>query len=399
VISERALSRRIKRKLLGKPQEYLAVSTPGFEDLVEQELDSLSTLILERHRVPGGVLFRGSIDAMYAANLMLSTANRVLLRIDNFHASTFPILYNRTKRIAWEHYIGLAQSIAITVSARSSALNHKRRIKETVRAGILDRLASFGLSPILIERGSSDLEFFIRVVENQCTASLNTSGVHLHKRGWRVLTSVAPIRETLAAGVLLVANVDAMELVVDPFCGSGTFPIEAARRVTAHPPGGNRSFAFEKTPFFQASKWSSIRSNSIQKIDTSPHARFLGFDRNPEAVALARNNAKLANVAKYSEFAVETASNVGYSGLTSDPARSLLVANLPYGRRISVSREVSAGIREFVEAVNQECRRWTVALVTADESSLNGLKLVGTARRQFSNGGLRVSLITGTVAN
>jgi putative N6-adenine-specific DNA methylase len=398
MITERALSRRIKRKLLGKPQEYLAVCTPGFEDVVELELGSLSPLIAVDSRIPGGVLFRGPIDAIYATNLMLSTTNRVLLRIDDFHVPTFPILFNRAKRIPWEHYIGLARSFAISVSARSSSLNHKRRIRETVAAGIRDRLASFGLAPTLVERRCADLEFLIRVADNRCTVSLNTSGENLHKRGWRVLTSAAPIRETLAAGVLVAANVDAMGLIVDPFCGSGTFPIEAARRLTAHPPGGDRSFAFENTAFFKAAKWNSIRSRARKKVGTDANARFLGFDQNPKVVELARENAKLANVETHSDFKVENASSVDYLSLTDDPARSLLVANLPYGKRISVSKKVAAGISDFIEAVNMGCTGWKVAFITADESALSGLNLVERKVRKFSNGGLDVSLIIGTVA-
>jgi putative N6-adenine-specific DNA methylase len=399
VITERALSRRIKRNLLGTPQEYLAVCTPGFEDVVELELDSLSPLIAIHNRIPGGVLFRGPTDAMYATNLMLSTTNRVLLRIDDFHVPTFPILFNRTRRIAWEQYVGMTKSFAISVSARSSSLNHKRRIRETVSAGMRDRLAKFGLAPSLVERGSAELEFFVRVVENRCTVSLNTSGEHLHKRGWRALTSVAPIRETLAAGVLLAANVDAMALVVDPFCGSGTFPIEAARRLTSYPPGADRSFAFENTAFFQASKWQSIRTKARTRLASDPGARFLGVDRDAQVVALARENARLAGVAAHTEFMVENASHVDYSSLTDDPARSLLVANLPYGKRISVSKKVAAGISDFVEAVNKGCKGWKVAVITADESALSGLNVVGRKVRKFSNGGLRVSLLMGTVDN
>ena len=198
---------------------------------------------------------------MYHTNLNLRSAHRVLLRIDDFLAQSYPMLFNKTSKIPWELY--LPKQFSIQVSSKTSRLHQHKNIAKTLNDAIQAHLNPLGLKPVL--KDDAALEIHVRFFQDRCTLSINTSGEHLHKRGYRQLTTEAPIRETLAASLLQTLDLSSFVFVVDPMCGSGTFPIEAALLSTNIAPGLQRTFAFEYLPGFQQSKWERFKREAQEE--------------------------------------------------------------------------------------------------------------------------------------
>jgi putative N6-adenine-specific DNA methylase len=232
------LARRIKRRLSKTVREYLAIATPGFEPVLEKELRVFPGVTIKR-AINGGVEFYGPLAAAYHANLKLRTANRVLMRIDTFVARSLPELYQKTKRIHWELFTGFEKEVAFEASSGSSRLHHTDNIIKGVHQGIVDRMKPLGVG--VTHHQDARIKVFIRFSHDKCTLSVDSSGELLHKRGYRLETAHAPLRETVAAGLLLHAGWEAFPVIADPLCGSGTFIIEAAMLAHNRAPGADRS--------------------------------------------------------------------------------------------------------------------------------------------------------------
>ena len=291
-ISARALERRLKRRLRKAEQHFFAPCAPGFEAALAAEVAALPEVALSATE-RGGVSFSGPLDTVYHANLWLRSAHRVLLRIDDFPAKNEPTLYDRVRRLPWELYLGYAEAYRLRVSSKRSRLAHQRAVIETVAAGIGTALDPLGLRPEPREDAGITLQ--LRLHEDRCTLSLDTSGEHLHKRGYRPQAGAAPLRETLAASILLGLPRREAGLILDPMCGSGTLLVEAALLSTQTAPGLLRSFAFEALPLFQASKWARLRREAEARRQESV-LRLVGNDLDAEALELAQASARRAGV-------------------------------------------------------------------------------------------------------
>ena len=391
--STRAISRRIKRHVLSQQHDFFAVCTPGLEEATREELETLVPYCSSIQVIRGGVLFQGPTDVMYLANLHLSTASRVLLRLDSFPAPASQALFARTRKIKWELFVQAGESVRFRITSRKSRLNHKRKIQSILQAALNDRLREQGIHEIVTHSDSAKLEFHVRLDKDSCTFSFNTSGENLHKRGWRRLTAPAPLRETLAAFVLKVANSRQCDLIVDPFCGSGTLLIEAARVLSGRPPGEGRSFAFEASPIYEARKWRYLRSRAMYAEGTSCNSKLLGSDVDPAAVAIAEKNARMAGLAPMISFDNLDALSLPLAKLGRGANAPLLVSNLPYGKRLADTTVIG----EFAQKVNAECGGWRVALLCADAQVLDGIRFANRSVRHFVNGGLEVALVHGEV--
>jgi putative N6-adenine-specific DNA methylase len=248
-LTERGLERRLKRHLLKENQTYFAVCAPGFEEVTKQNIEGLENITVLSAET-GGITFQGNLNTMYHTNLQLRTAHRVLLRVDDFLAQSYPMLFNKVKKIPWELYLGFNKTCSIHVSAKESRLHQHKTIAKTIHDGISEYMQTLGLSPHL--NVDAPTEIHVRLFQDRCTLSINTSGEHLHKRGYRQLVSEAPIRETLAASILQTVDVQSFEMILDPMCGSGTFLIEAVLMLKNIAPGLQRNFAFEHYAGFAA---------------------------------------------------------------------------------------------------------------------------------------------------
>jgi putative N6-adenine-specific DNA methylase len=382
-LTPRGLERRLKRHLIKEQQAFFAVCAVGFESALEQELLALSPLPTLLSKEAGGVTFTAPLETLYHANLYSRTAHRILLRIDDFLAQSYPMLFNKVRKIPWELYLGFNKTYSIQVSAKESRLHQHKTIAKTIHDGITDYLKPLGVSPQFTD--NAPLEIHARFFQDRCTLSVNTSGEHLHKRGYRQLVSEAPIRETLAASILQSVDMQNFNTIVDPMCGSGTFLIEAVMMLKNIAPGLQRSFAFEHLPFFQVSKWERFKREALTK-QRGTSVKLLGFDIDAKNIEAARANAAKAGVADSVSFEVADAKTLQISST----GKSLIVCNVPYGERLEASV-----LRPFAKNLQENFKGWRFAFVTKEMKWLESFNI--QSMKRFQNGGLNVNLVIGDI--
>ena len=384
-LTPRALERRLKRYVLKETHDFLAVGAPGFEAVLLDEVHDLPG-VTEVRKVRGGVEFRGPLETIYHANLQLATAHRVLWRVAEFLAQSYPMLYNKAEKIAWERFLGFAETVRFTVSARGSRLHHQAKIAETLLSAVQSTLEPLGLRPQFSDDAA--LNIHVRMFRDRCTLSLDTSGDHLHRRGYRTHVGDAPLRETLAAALLKTVAYEKFDLIVDPMCGSGTFLLEAARGLRGTSPGSRRSFAFEHFPVFQSTRWERLKLEAAGTRLTT--VKLLGFDQDAQVLQAARENAERAEVAETVRFDVADALTLAYGELGKTHKNPLLICNPPYGKRLDAAnaQKLYAGLCAKLAT----SPGWTFALPTPDPAWVT---LPHTRPLELRNGGLRIFFVTG----
>ena len=387
IISQRALDRRIKRQLKNQELEFFAASAPGFEAELSNELSDI-TGIKNIKAEMGGATFSSSLDAIYHSNLNLRTAHRVLLRIANFLSQNHPMLYQHTRKQPWEVYLGHNKYYALKISTKRSRLLHSSKIAETVSAAISRRLQENGLNAVAKDK--AQIEIHVRLFKDRAQLSINTSGQHLHKRGYRQFGGRASIRETLAAGILLRSKLMKHKHLLDPMCGSGTFLIEAALIATNSPVGLFREFAFEQMPFFQESKWLRFKKEAFDKI-TPLALELTGGDIDAEAVEWARANTISAGFEKDIRLSLKDVRNY-----VENKDNQLIVSNLPYGKQSLKPAQIEKLSKAFANNLKKNYKNSHFSLVTTQSQIFANAGLSFDELR-FTNGGIKVTLIQGVV--
>jgi putative N6-adenine-specific DNA methylase len=378
-----------------------AVSPPGLEPFTAHELHHLGLLpesSTQSARSPqiGGIEFPGDAEAIYRANLHLRTASRVLLRLGEFHAAAFSELNRHARALNWGQYINPGQGVAVRVTCHKSRLYHSTAVAREVLAAIN---ASLG-KPVVPARvddeqsGQIPQLVIVRLHNDQCLISIDTSGELLHRRGYRLATAKAPLRETLAAGLLLASGWDCSSPLLDPFCGSGTIAIEAALLAYQRPPGIARHFAFMDWPGFQGERWSTIHStqsaaeHGVLIPDTT--SRFIfASDRDAGAIRIAQANAERAGVAQYIEFSQHAVSAIEPVG------RGWIVTNPPYGVRISENKDLRNLYAQFGKVIRTRCPGWQFTVMCSDFSLLRQLNIPCDTSLSMVNGGIPVRVARG----
>lgn len=377
--------------------ELFAACAPGLEPYLERELRALG--IASLNAAPGGVTFRGGLSDLYRANLHLRTASRVLVRLGRFHAAEFWQLHKRAARLPWEKYLRPGQPVALRVTCHKSKLYHSDAVAERVAKAIGERMGQpvDWQSPAADDDGESAAalaaqRIVIRLDHDECTLSLDSSGELLHRRGYRLATAKAPLRETLAAGVLLASGWVPGQPLLDPFCGSGTLPIEAALLALNIPPGRARDFAFRRWPGYDAALFESLRVQP--EIPAPVPLPISGSDRDAGAIEAARANAERAGVAASVEFIQRPV-----SAITPSAASGWIVTNPPYGLRVRQNRDLRDLYAAFGNVVRERFRGWRVAFLCPDAALAHhtGLALAGSPL-SFAHGGLTVKLWQGRVS-
>ena len=225
LLTPSGLSRRIKHHLYAQQHDFFASCTPHLELILSKEIQNLPGATITRIE-HGGVNFRGDFFLLHDANLFLRSAHRILLRITQFHAHSYPELFNKMKRIPWERYVGFLPSVSMSVSAKKSRIRHTKHISESAFTAICEKMSSY--SRTIEYNDLSTIVVYIRLFEDVCTVSIDTTGILLFKRGYKQNTINAPLRESIAAALLRVCDSTVWRTIIDPFCGSGSFIIEAA---------------------------------------------------------------------------------------------------------------------------------------------------------------------------
>jgi len=394
-LTERGLARRIKRHLLAQEQTFYISAEPGFEEAVASEVRALGYSGGEISR--GGVTLKAPFSSVYALNVQLRSASRVLMRIADFPVLNAGDVYNGVSKVCWERYLGFASSISFRATARRSRLRHTGRIEKSALDGIRNRMKQLKL-PIAQAR-DAPLRIFLMIAEDHCTLSIDASGELLHKRGYRSEALEAPLRETIGAGILNLLDDAPGSTLVDPCCGSGTFAIEAALRRRKLPVGLARSFAFEHWPACDELHLERAKKEATAKSLPAPaELEIFASDRRETAVAATLKNAAAAGVAE--QIQVERRD---LKELLSHPAigraPGLILSNSPYGRRLAEKGKVRRLFRRLGKDLPKAFPGWSYAFLVDDEALGRelGFPEPPETRLAFKNGGLEVALLVGKV--
>ncbi len=388
--------------------KLFAVCAPGLGPVLAQELAQLG-LTTRRASSPSepsghgpdGVEFEGELHDLYRANLWLHAASRVLVRLGEFDATAFSELRRKASRLPWERYFGPGQPVALRVTCVKSRLYHSGGVAERVAGAIADRL---GQSPP-VRKFDEDAEtnlpglVIVRLANDHCAISVDSSGPLLHRRGYRQAVAQAPLRETLAAGMLMASGWDMASPLLDPFCGSGTIPIEAALMACHIAPGRARRFAFMDWPNFDVAMWQVLSAQAtLPPMGEGPgmrvRVRILASDRDAGAIKAAQANAGRAGVADGIEFSCRAV-----SAIEPPPGPGWVVTNPPYGVRVSASKDLRNLYAQFGHVMRAQCPGWHVAML-CDRGPLarqTGLNFDPAHSLALVNGGLKVKLAMGIV--
>ena len=356
--------------------DLIATSTMGLEAVVARELADLGypSRIVE----VGRIAFQADERAICRTNLWLRTAGRVLIQAGSFPAADFGELFDRTYALPWDRWI--APNAAFPVAGRSlkSQLSSVPACQRIVKKAVAEKLIAAHGAARLEETGPP-CQIEVSVLKDVATLTLDTSGSGLHKRGYRPLVGKAPLRETLAAGLVLLSFWKPDRPLVDPFCGTGTIPIEAALIGRNLAPGLNRSFAAEAWPTLAASLWQAAREEARDLARPSLPERILGTDLDGEALDLARHHAVRAGVAADIHFQQRD-----FLELSSKRTYGCVITNPPYAERMGSSAEV-AGLYRAIPEVLRRLKTWSHFILTAypDFEALVGQK--ADRRRKLYN--------------
>ena len=383
--------------------KLFAVCTPGLEPFTSQELERMglpSSSLVEKEKDPerGGIEFEGSLTDLYRCNLHLRTASRVLVRLGSFYAAGFPELRRKAGKLSWERYLKAGQPVSVRVTCHQSRLYHQRAVAERVAGAISDRLEQtdppsppFGKGGITDVQQTSPQLILVRIANDHCTISIDSSGELLHRRGYRLATTKAPLRETLAAAMVLASGWNGTSPFLDPFCGSGTIAIEAALMARQIPPGRTRHFAFMDWPNFDRNSWETFLSEVPQDL-SSPFPEIIASDRDAGAIRTAKANAERAGVAKHIEFSCHA-----ISSMESPADRGWVVTNPPYGLRTESNKDLRNLYAQFGNVLRRTCPGWRVTILCSSVQLLHQTGLDLDERISLMNGGIKVRLAMGTV--
>ena len=354
----------------------------GLESVLKREIQDLGYEIIEVE--DGRVTFRGDEQAISRANIFLRTAERVLVKVGSFKATTFDEMFEKTKSIPWEQYIPKDGKFWVAKAASvKSKLFSPSDIQSIMKKAMVERLKSQYRIEWFPEDGASyPLRVFL--MKNIVTIGLDSSGISLHKRGYRQLSGIAPITETLAAALLMLTPWHKDRILVDPFCGSGTFPIEAAMMAGNIAPGMNRSFMAEQWNNISPRKlWYEAANEANDLMQEDVKVDIQGYDIDPEVIKSARKNAEDAGVEGMIHFQQREVKN-----LRHPKKYGFIITNPPYGERMEEREALPQLYREFGQSFQQlDC--WSAYMITGYEDAERYFGRKADKNRKIYNGMLK----------
>ena len=358
---------------------YIAPCPFGLEAVLKKEVWDLGYDVVKVE--DGKVFFEGDAEAGARANVFLRTAERVLLQVGSFTAKTWDELFEGTKALPWEEYLPVDARFWVAKAASvKSALFSPTDIQAVMKKAIVERLKSRYHLNIFPESGAA---YPIRVVlmKDEVTAAIDLSGDSLHKRGYRKLVSKAPITETLAAALLMLTPWKAGRVLVDPFCGSGTFPIEAALIAANIAPGMNRNFTAEAWKNLIPEKyWNEAKEEARDLVLLPEDCDIQGYDLDGEIVKAARDNARAAGVDGLIHFQQRDV-----AALSHPKKYGFIVTNPPYGERLEEKAALPALYRTFGERF-RVLDSWSAYVITAYKDAERDMGLKAVKNRKIYNG-------------
>jgi putative N6-adenine-specific DNA methylase len=375
--------------------DAFAIAAPGLEPLVAGELRTLGAR--GARVVAGGVEFSADTSLLARANIESRVASRVLVRLARFRATAFHELERAARRVEWTRVLGADATFTLRVTCRKSRLYHSGGVAQRIAEAITRAVpgATFAARATTEEDEAADAAsplFVVRLDHDECTISADASGELLHRRGYRKAIAKAPLRETLAAAMLLGAGYDPDRQFVDPMCGSGTIAIEAAMIARGIAPGIARSFAAERWPETDAASWQRARGIAHERERRRAPAPVLACDRDAGAIEASLANAERAGVAPDIEFRV-----AALSALEPPAGPGLLLTNPPYGVRVGETKALRDLFARFGQVAYARCAGWRVGLLSANKALEAQTRLDFDERFKTSNGGIPVRLVVAEV--
>lgn len=337
----------------------------------------------------GGVRFTGDLSACYRANLWLRTASRILITLTEFPCHSPQDLYDGVRALPWDRYLTPDTTLAVECVLRDSALTHSGFVALKTKDAIVDTLRDrFGRRPSVNPK-DPDLLVNVHLVRNRCTISLDSSGTGLDRRGYRAEAGEAPLRETLAAALVLLTDWDGTVPLVDPLCGSGTILIEAVLKALNRAPGLVRErFGFQRWPAFDVPRWRRLLEEARQTERTTLAVPILGSDRLEDVLAVARGNSRRAGVEKFISFEARDLRD-----LVPPPAPGVILTNPPYGRRLGDEEQLKSFYRQIGDVFKQRCAGYTAWLFTGNLDLAKEVGLKASRRIALFNGPLDCRLL------
>jgi putative N6-adenine-specific DNA methylase len=378
--------------------DAFAVTAPGLEAICAGEAVALGV----RPTVgEGGVAWRGSMESVARANLWLRTASRVLVRVAKFRASEFFELELAARRVPWDRFLAPGSAVRFRVTCKKSKLYHSDAVAQRLADAVTRRVPGVRVvtskSADEADETGDDADreqlFVVRLFHDVCTVSADTSGALLHRRGYRQQLAKAPLRETIAAAMLLAAGWPGQAPLIDPMCGSGTIAIEAvwmARRVA---PGRDRDFSFRAWPEFDASMWARLVDEARSGELPRAAAPIAASDRDAGAIDAARANAARAGAESDVSFTVAP-----ISALEPPRGHGWLITNPPYGVRVGERDRLRNLYAQLGNVARTKLLGWTVGLLLADRRLESQIGLELRERFATRNGGIPVRMMVGAVS-
>jgi putative N6-adenine-specific DNA methylase len=367
-----------------RSEAFFASAPRGLEALLEKELLSLHAE--DVRAVAGGVAFRGSWETCYRANLWSRIASRILWRIGEFSYASEHDVYAAAKAIDWPRHFAVGRTLRVNVTAQKSPLRSLEFATLKIKDAVCDRFRDALGSRPDVERASPDVRVHAFLEESRGVFYLDTSGEPLFKRGWRAEQGEAPLRENLAAGIVMLTGWQPGEPLLDPMCGGATFLVEAAALARGRAPGARRAFGFEKLEAFDAALWKRLQDEA-GKDREPPQPALFGSDNDAEALKAARRNLAAAGVERWvtlEQSDILERAAPGPSGV--------MVANPPYGERMGSPEELAAFYPKLGSALKKNFAGWRCFIFTADMRLPKLVRLQPSRRTPLWNGALECRL-------
>jgi 23S rRNA G2445 N2-methylase RlmL len=371
-----------------RPETFFVTCAPGLEPILHDELRALRLAKLERQ--VGGARFQGTMEDAWRVNLWSRTAVRVLLRLARFDATTGDELHAGALSVDWGRFLRPDGTFRVDAQSSDSALDHTHYVEQRVKDAVADSFRER-----LSVRPSVDLEdphlsIHVHLHRDRCTLSLDTSGESLHKRGWRRFQGRAPLAETLAAAILLRSGWDRRAPLLDPFCGSGTFLVEAALLAGGVAPGSFRkTFGFERWLGHDGARWRALVAEARAAVHHPPKLVLRGSDADARTVDGARESVEAAGLA--GRIRVEVAD---LEDFRPKPGwNAWIVTNPPYGQRIGREPDLLPLYRRFGSILRERCAGFRVSVLSGNPLLARELGLEVGRRTRVMNGPLECEIL------
>jgi putative N6-adenine-specific DNA methylase len=366
-------------------EHFFATSPRGLEPLLAAELTGLGAK--DAAAVPGGVAFSGDWRVCYEANLRSRLASRVLWRVAEFGYAGEGDIYEAARKVDWMGLFSVERSLRVNVSAQKSPLKSLDFATLRIKDAVCDRFRETQGSRPNVDRANPDVRVHAFLEAARGAFYLDTSGEPLFKRGWRAGSGEAPLRENLAAGLVLLSGWKFDEPLLDPMCGGATVLVEAAAMARGRAPGANRRFGFEKLSVFQDSVWEKIKKDSLKPQNPPKNLQIFGSDNDPRVLNDARRNLAAAGVERWVKL-----ERADILEREAPAPAGVMIANPPYGERIGSKEELAAFYPKLGDALKKRFAGWRCHFFTADLRLAKLIRLQTSRRVPLYNGALECRL-------